>query len=157
LHKLCPSIYDSNSEIAVNIDSHREVCSMDSHGYGKILDVNLSAGNIEKREVDPEFAQKYLGGIGFGSRILYDEVGTDVDPYSPENIIIFANGPFTGTRVPSAGRTELTTRHPLTGSIGSGNTGGVWGARLKHAGYDMILVRGKAEKQVYLWINDYIV
>lgn len=124
------------------------------YGYGKILDVDLSTGKIVKRDIDPKFAQEFIGGMGFGCKILYDEVGTDVDPFSPDNIVIFANGPLTGTHAPCSGRTEITTKSPLTGNIGTGNTGGVWGAVLKHAGFDVIVVRGKAKKPVYLWIDD---
>src|SRR3989304_3739700 len=102
------------------------------HGYGRILDVDLSTGSIRKTEIEPGFAEGYIGGMGFGCRILYDQVGTDVDPLGPGNILIFANGPLTGTRTPCSGRTEITTKSPLTGIIGTGNTGGLWGARLKH-------------------------
>ena len=127
---------------------------MVSFGYGKILDIDLESRKIVKRDIDSDFARHYIGGIGFGCKILYDEVRPEVDPLSPENIVIFANGPFTGTLAPCGGRTELTTKHPLTGSIGTGNTGGVWGARLKHAGFDVIVVRNKSEKPVYLWIDN---
>ena len=118
------------------------------YAYERILDVDLSAEKRVKREIDRQFAQDFIGGMGFGSRILYDEVGTDVDPFSPENVVIFANGPLTGTTAPCSGRTEITTKSPLSGSIGTGNTGGLWGAALKHAGYDLIVIRGKAEKPV---------
>jgi aldehyde:ferredoxin oxidoreductase len=72
--------------------------------------------------------------MGFGCKILYDEVGIDTDTLGPDNIVIFANGPLTGTKAPSSGRTEITTKSPLTGNIGTGNTGGVWGATLRRAG-----------------------
>lgn len=121
---------------------------------GKILDVDLSTGNIVKQDIDPKFAREFIGGMGFSCKILYDEVGTDIDPFSPDNIVIFANGPLTGTLAPCSGRTEITTKSPLTGSIGTGNTGGVWGATLKRAGFDLIIVRNRAEKPVYLWVND---
>jgi aldehyde:ferredoxin oxidoreductase len=127
---------------------------MNIDGYGKILEVDLSRGKICTKEIDPDFARKYIGGVGFGTRIIYDEVGTEVDPYSPQNVIVYANGPFTGTQVPCGSRTEVTTKHPQTMSIGTGNTGGVWGAALKHAGYDVILVRGASEKPVYLLIDN---
>lgn len=123
-------------------------------GYGKILDVDLSSWRITERDFAPGFGRKFLGGRGFAHKVLYDEVGPDVDAYSPANIVVFANGPLTGTGAPCAGRTEVTTRHPLSGSIGTGNTGGVWGARLKHAGYDAIVMRGASEKPVYLWVDD---
>lgn len=127
---------------------------MYTHGYGQILDMDLATGRIKKTPVDPRFAQKYIGGGGFGHKILFDEVGPEIDAYSPENIVVFANGPFTGTKAPCGGRTEVTTVHPLTGNIGTGNTGGIWGAVLKHAGFDVIIVRNRAEKPVYLWIDD---
>ncbi len=127
------------------------------YGYGKILDVDLLTGEIVKRDVAPQFAQDYIGGMGFSCKILYDEVGPTVDPFSPDNIVIFANGPLTGTHAPCSGRTEVTTKSPLTGSIGTGNTGGVWGALLKHAGFDLVIIRNKAEKPVYLWIDDDVV
>ncbi len=127
---------------------------MVTYGYGKILDVDLSTGKIIKKDIDPKFAQKFVGGMGFSCKILYDEVGTDVGPLDPDNIVIFAVGPLTGTFAPCSGRTEITTKSPLTGHIGTGNTGGVWGAALKHAGFDVIVARNEAEKPVYLWIDD---
>ena len=127
------------------------------YGYSKILDVNLATGEIIKRDVDPKFAREFIGGMGFNCKILYDEVGTDVDPFSPDNVVIFANGPLTGTRAPCSGRTEITTKSPLTGGIGTGNTGGVWGVALKRAGFDLVIIRNRAEKPVYLWIDDGVV
>ena len=97
------------------------------YGYGKILEVDLSTGNINSRDIDPEFAQKFVGGMGFGCKILYDEVGPDIDPFEPRNIVVFANGPLTGTQAPCSGKTEITTKSPLNGLIGTGNTGGMWG------------------------------
>ena len=124
------------------------------YGYGKILDVDLSAGDIVKKDIDPQFAREYIGGMGFSCKILYDEVGPDVDPLGPDNIIIFANGPLTGTKAPCSGRNEVTSKSPLTGHIGTGNTGGLWGTALKHAGIEMIIVRKQSDKPVYLWIDD---
>jgi aldehyde:ferredoxin oxidoreductase len=114
------------------------------YGYGRVLEIDLSTGKLASRGIDPQFAREYIGGMGFGCKFLYDEVGRDVDPLSPDNALIFANGPLTGTRAPCSGRTEITTKSPLTGSIGTGNTGGVWGATLKHAGFDLVVVRKKA-------------
>jgi len=130
---------------------------MTLYGYGKILDVDLSTEEIVRRDVDPAFAREYIGGMGFSCKILYDEVGPDVDPFDPGNLLIFANGPLTGTIAPCSGRTEVTTKSPLTGSIGTGNTGGMWGTRLKHAGFDVIVIRNKANIPVYLWIDDDVV
>jgi aldehyde:ferredoxin oxidoreductase len=124
------------------------------YGYGKILDVDLLDRQLIKRDIDPQFAQKYVGGMGFSCKILYDEVGPDVEPFGPHNIVIFANGLLTGTQAPCSGRTEVTTKSPLTGIIGTGNTGGIWGAMLKHAGFDLVVIRNKSETPVYLWIDD---
>ncbi|MCJ7728509.1 MAG: hypothetical protein MUO27_01305, partial [Sedimentisphaerales bacterium] len=84
------------------------------------------------------------------------EVGAAIDPLSSDNIVIFANGPLTGTQAPSTGRTEITTKSPLTGIVGSGNTGGVWGAKLKHAGFDLI-VKTPAEYEKWRRIVNHIV
>ena len=92
--------------------------------------------------------------MGFSNKILYDEVGPDISPLSPQNLLIYAPGTFVGTHIPTAARTEITTKSPLTGSIGTGNTGGMWGASLKRAGFETLIVRNVAEKPVYLWIND---
>jgi aldehyde:ferredoxin oxidoreductase len=117
----------------------------------------LSSRRILKTSIKPDFTRQYIGGMGFSSRILYDEVGPDVDAFSPQNILIFANGPLTGTQAPSSARTEITTVSPLTKSIGTGNTGGMWGAALKHAGFDLLIIRNKSETPVYLWIDDDVV
>ena len=85
------------------------------YGYGKILNVFLSIGSPVRRHIDPQFARDFIGGMGVGSKILHDEVGADIDPFSSENIVIFANGPLTGTGTPCSGRIEITTKHPLTG------------------------------------------
>ncbi|MFC1905462.1 aldehyde ferredoxin oxidoreductase family protein [Chloroflexota bacterium] len=127
---------------------------MSIYGYGKILDINLSTGDIVQKDIEADFARNFIGGMGFSGKLLFQEVKPETDPLSDDNILIFANGPFTGTHVPCSGRTEITTKSPLTGSIGTGNTGGMWGAFLKHAGFDVLVIRGKAKNPVYLWIHD---
>ncbi len=124
------------------------------NGYGQTLEVDLSTDEIIIRDTDLEFAEQYIGGMGFGSKILYDEVGYNVDPLSPANIVVFANGPLTGTHTPCSGRTEITTKSTLTDSIGTGNTGGLWGAKLKHAGFDLIVIMGQAKEPKYIWIDN---
>ena len=121
---------------------------------GKIIEVDLSDGNIQKKDADPALARKYLGSLGFSSEILYRETGPGVDPLGPENIIIMAAGPLTGTAAPFNGRLEITTKSPLTGHFGSASTGGDFGAYLKKAGYDAIIIRGTSAKPVYLWVDD---
>ncbi|MBI2857010.1 MAG: aldehyde ferredoxin oxidoreductase family protein [Chloroflexi bacterium] len=123
------------------------------YGYKRILEVDLSSGKHVSRDMPSQFARDYVGGMGFSNRILYDEVGPDVDPLSPANVVVFANGPLTGTHAPCSGRTEITTKSPLTGHIGSGNTGGLWGTLLRRAGFDVLVVRNQAARPVYLWID----
>ena len=121
---------------------------------GTILRVNLTNGSIRKEALDPELARKYIGARGLGSRILCDEIDPKIDPLSAENKLIFASGPLSGTNAPSAGHFNVVTKGPLGGTIAASSSGGVFGPMLKYAGYDLIIFEGKAEKPVYLWIND---
>lgn len=125
------------------------------YGYnGQILRVNLSRGIISTDAVDELFCRKYLGGAGFVSYFLLKELQQGIDPLGPENKLIFALGPVTGVPLPGSGRNCVGAKSPLTGGYAKSEVGGFWGAELKHAGYDAIIVEGKAEKQVYLWIHD---
>ncbi|MBM4332714.1 MAG: aldehyde ferredoxin oxidoreductase family protein [Deltaproteobacteria bacterium] len=121
---------------------------------GKILRVDLSSGKIEKQDLDLDFAHKYIGGRGFGSRFLYDEVQPEVAPFDPANRLILTPGALFGTAVPAASRTTATSKSPTTGMFGDGHSSGHWGALLKSAGYDMLIIQGAAEKPVYLWIDN---
>ncbi len=126
----------------------------DWYGWaGSILNVDLTNMKTSKEPLTKEFATSYIGGGGFGARILYDEVGPEVDPLEPENIIIIGSGPLGATTAPSGSRYELISKSPLTGILGRSNGGGFFGPEMKYAGYDLIVIRGKAEKPVYLWIN----
>ena len=120
----------------------------------KMLRVNLTANTVKTEVLDEALAKKFIGGRGLGTKILYDEGIAKVEPLSPQNKIIFINGPLTGTNVPTGGRYMVVTKSPLTGMIASSNSGGVWGARLKYAGYDAIIVEGKSKTPVYLSIKD---
>lgn len=109
-------------------------------GYtGKYLRVDLTTGKINDVPLPEEMAIGYLGGNGFGTKVLWDEVGPDVDPLAPENRLIFATGPLTGTAFPTAGRLEVIAKSPLTGIYGDANSGGHFTPELKHSGYDMIV------------------
>ena len=119
-----------------------------------ILRVNLTNRTMTKEPLDPELAKQYIGARGLGTQIMYDEVDPKVDPLSPDNKLIFAPGPLSGTYAPSAGRFNVVTKGPLTGTIAASSSGGVFGPELKYAGYDLIIVEGKADKPVYLWIRD---
>jgi aldehyde:ferredoxin oxidoreductase len=122
---------------------------------GKLLRVNLTEGTITTEALRKPWAEEYIGARGLGSKYLYEEVDPAVDPLSPENKIIFATGPLTGTLATSGGRYNVVTKGPLTGTIAASNSGGYWGPELKYAGYDMIIIEGKAAEPAYLWIfND---
>lgn len=121
---------------------------------GTILRVNLTTGQITREPTSPRLAKQFIGARGLATKMMYDEVDPKVDPLSPANKLIFAPGPFTGTYAPSGGRYDVVTKGPLTGTIAASNSGGFFGAELKYAGYDLLIVEGKAEKPVYLWIKD---
>jgi len=124
-------------------------------GYaGKILRVDLSRGRIREQEVSREFAYTFLGGSGFGTKMLWDEVGPEVEPFSGENRLIFAIGPLTGTIYPTAGRFEVVGKSPLTGIYGDANSGGHFAPKMKQAGYDCVVFQGRSPKPVYLWLNN---
>ncbi|MFW5913848.1 MAG: aldehyde ferredoxin oxidoreductase family protein [Bacillota bacterium] len=124
-------------------------------GYmGKILRINLTDGSKKVEDLDFELAKKFVGGRGLGSKMLYDEIDPKIDALSPENKIIFMNGPMSGTPTPTGGRYMVITKSPLSGTIASSNSGGTWGARLKYAGYDGIIVEGKAKDPVYVTIDE---
>lgn len=121
---------------------------------GQILRVDLTSGNYSIEDLDPDLAEDFIGGRGIASKILFDEVEPGVDPLSPENKVIFAAGPLTGTGVVGAARCMVVTKSPLTDGITSSNLGGHFGPELKFAGYDAIIIEGKSPEPVYLLIND---
>lgn len=124
-------------------------------GYqGVILRVNLSEGTITKEALNFDEGVKFIGGRGLGTKIIFDEVDPKVDPFSVDNKVIFATGPLSGTATPTGGRYMVITKSPLTGTIACSNSGGYWGAELKFAGYDAVIIEGKSSKPVYLNIAD---
>jgi aldehyde:ferredoxin oxidoreductase len=124
-------------------------------GYcGKILRINLSTGRIDHENLDMELAMKFIGGRGLATYYITQEVGPKTDPFDSANKIIFATGPLTGSQAPTGGRYMVVTKSPLSGTIACSNSGGFWGAELKQAGYDLIIVEGKSDKPCYIYIND---
>ncbi len=124
-------------------------------GYaGKILEVDLSSGTIERIDLDREIAEQYVGGKGFGIHTLFNRLPPGTDPLAPENILVFAAGPLTGSAAPASGRLELCTKSPATGLWLDSNAGGSLGPELKYAGYDALIISGAAEAPVLLVIED---
>lgn len=116
--------------------------------------INLSTGTIKVEKTDPELLQKYLGGRGLGAKYLYDTVKPGIDPFGPENRIIFTNGLFSGTPWPSASRYHVTFKSPATDGYGYANSGGGFGPELALAGYDALIFQGISPYPVYLKISD---
>jgi aldehyde:ferredoxin oxidoreductase len=124
-------------------------------GYaGKILCVDLSRKEANLRKLPEEMCREYIGGKGFGAKILFEGVEPKADPYHPTNLLIFATGPVNGLMLSGAAKFCAVFKSPLTGIWGESQCGGYFGPQLKYAGYDMIIIQGRSEKPVYLTIED---
>ncbi|WP_202318720.1 aldehyde ferredoxin oxidoreductase N-terminal domain-containing protein [Archaeoglobus neptunius] len=122
---------------------------------GKLATIDLSSGDIEVENLNPELVKRYLGGFGLCVRIAYDHIRPGVDPLSPENPVIIGTGVLVGTNVPAASRVYTFTKLPANNAVGWGGGGGVtFGCNLKFAGYDCLVIRGKAESPVIIKIED---
>ncbi|MBW2607888.1 MAG: aldehyde ferredoxin oxidoreductase family protein [Deltaproteobacteria bacterium] len=125
------------------------------NGYwNKILRVDLTDRKILREELPESKWKKVIGGAGYGAKILYEEVPPDVKPYDQKNRLIFAVGPIQATKVTGTAKFSIVSRSPLTGIYGDTAAGGNWGITLKKAGYDALVIQGKASEPVYLWIDD---
>jgi aldehyde:ferredoxin oxidoreductase len=125
------------------------------NGYwGKILRVDLTNKQVNEEAISEEYCRKYLGGVGFAADVLFKEVGPEVGALDPENRLIFGVGPFQASAVPGSGKFVLVAKSPLTNAILYSMAGGTMAQMLKKSGYDALVVQGKSEKPVYLWIND---
>ena len=120
----------------------------------KILRIDLTNGKVKVEPLNMEWAQQYLGQRGLATKYLSEEIDPKVDPLSPANKLIFATGPLTGTAASTGGRYSVVTKGPLTNAIACSNSGGYWGAELKFAGWDMVILEGKSPKPVYISIID---
>lgn len=127
---------------------------MSNSYYEKIARVNLTTSEVKIEKLDLELAKKFIGGRGLGTKILYDEGVATVEPLSPENKLVYITGPMTGTTTPSSGRYMVCTKSPLTGMIACSNSGGIWGSKLKYAGWDALIIEGAAKEWTYINIVD---
>jgi aldehyde:ferredoxin oxidoreductase len=118
-----------------------------------ILDVDLTTLSYKTYPLDIEIARQFVGGRGLGARLLWDLVGPQVDPLAPENVLIFTNGPLTGTGYQTSNRFSVSTKSPLTGTVLDANSGGYWGMQFRKTGYAALIVRGKAAKPVWIEIK----
>ena len=125
------------------------------NGYrGKILKINLTSGATTVESLDENLLKQFIGGAGLGARLLYDMVDADTDPLGPDNPLMLLTGPFTGTFVPTSGKSTFISKSPKTGLFGYSTVGGHLGADLKFAGYDVIIITGASEKPCYILIED---
>lgn len=125
------------------------------HGYtGKLLRIDLTAEKYTVEELDPSEMRKYMGGTGYAAKLLYQEMKGGTDPLSPEAKVVFSTGPLTGTLCPSGGSYEVSYKSPLTGTWCQARSGGAFGPKLKFAGFDFLVLEGKAAEWVYIYILD---
>jgi benzoyl-CoA reductase subunit BamB len=118
------------------------------------LEVDLTRGNIERVQTDPQLTELHLGGLGTNARLLWERVPAEADPFSPENLLIFSAGLLVGTPAPGANRTIVSTFSPQTKLMAYSMMGGFFAPELKHAGYDTVILRGRSPDLVYLWIDN---
>ena len=118
------------------------------------LEIDLCRGSIERVATDPGDTELYLGGLGTNAKILWDRVPPEVEPFSPDNLLIFAAGLLCGTPAIGCNRTIVSTISPQTLLMAYSMMGGFWAPELKYAGYDKVIIRGKSPDLVYLWINN---
>ncbi|MEW8959853.1 MAG: aldehyde ferredoxin oxidoreductase N-terminal domain-containing protein, partial [Moorella sp. (in: firmicutes)] len=132
------------------------------HGWaGRRLRIDLTEGKVQIENLTIDYLKKWIGGRGFNSEVVYHETWAGMDPFDPANPLCFATGPLAGTLAPLSGRTTVSARSPMTCSYrgtnvhghGDTNMGGQFAAYMKYAGYDQIVIKGKAAKPVYLWID----
>jgi len=120
----------------------------------KVLRVDLTKGTAKSEPLNMDWANQYLGERGLATKYLWENMDPKADPMGPDNVLIFATGPLTGTMASTSGRYAVITKGPLTGAIACSNSGGKFGAELKFAGYDLLIIEGRAKKPVYLHIID---
>ena len=125
-------------------------------GYaGRVLHVDLTTGKTHVEPLNEDYAKKYIGGIGLGIRMWLDNSKPGVDPFSPENPLIIANGPISGTMWPTGGNGHaFVSKSPQSYGVGEAKAHGSFGTELKRAGYDVVVLKGKSERPAYLWIDD---
>lgn len=121
--------------------------------HGKILRLDLNSKRTWEEKLDEDICKRLIGGAGYGAKVLYEEVGPEVGALDPENRIVFGLGPMNGTGLPGSGKWEAITKSPLTGIYVDSNSGGRFGVQLKKTGYDAVVIQGKSDKPVYLFID----
>jgi aldehyde:ferredoxin oxidoreductase len=141
--------------VRINLFTYEKGGRMKPGGYlGKMLRVDLSARKITMEELGQSFIEKWVGGVGFGARYLYEEVPPGVEWSDPKNRLIWTSGPLAGSGVSGAGTFNVASKGPMTNLAGCSQANGFFGAYLKFSGFDGIIFQGKASDLVYLWVKD---
>ncbi|MGB9629533.1 MAG: aldehyde ferredoxin oxidoreductase N-terminal domain-containing protein, partial [Thermodesulfobacteriota bacterium] len=123
--------------------------------FWKILWIDLSRGEVKPIEFDEAFASKYIGGRGFGAKLLWDHLqGGKIDPLGPENLLVISPGPLAGLYLPASGKTSFVSISPQTGIYGDSSMGGSFGTELRQAGIDALAITGRAPTLSYLWVDN---
>lgn len=123
-------------------------------GYGKQLRICLAQKKAKKEDLNPDILKKYLGGVGYGAKILFDELNAGIDPLGPENKIVLATGPLTSNRIPGGGSIEVCFKSPLTNGWGESRSGSDFGPDMRKTGYDFVIIEGKSTEPIYLVLTD---
>jgi len=121
---------------------------------GSIAEVDLSSSKITFREWNEDEKLRFIGGRGIGAKIIYDNVGPEVNPLSKDNVLVFAVGPLTATAAPTSGRFSVSTKSPLTGTVFDANSGGFFATKFKACGIDTLVIRGAAKNPVIIYMDD---
>ena len=128
---------------------------MNSRGYhGKVLQVDLSARRVSVEQLEDAAARAFIGGSGLGAQILFQQTNQQTQPLAPENVMVFSTGPLTGSRVFSSNRFSAVAKSPLTGIFAEASAGGYWAGSFKACGYDALVLKGCADRPVYLYIDE---
>lgn len=125
--------------------------------WSKLLRIDLTTEKITNENIPQSYFEDYIGGSGLGIRLIYDEMDPSIDPFSPEALLLFVTGPVTASPLGTAGRFQVVFKSPQTGILCDSSSGGFWGTELKNAGYDVLLIKGKANHPVYISIFDDVV
>jgi len=139
--------------ITTNFEGSNNFMETQNMSLGKIVEVDLMTGKVTARDYSAEMARTYLGGLGFNSWYLYEQVPSQGDALDPENILVISCGLLTGTAAPSSSRIQINAMSPLSGLMGSSNVGGFFGVRLRACGIKSIIIRGRSPRPVYLMVH----
>ena len=120
----------------------------------EIAYIDLTSGEITKKQIPKSIREQFLGGRGINMYLLYNHISPGIDPLSPENVLLIGAGLLTGIPAMGSGRCDIAAKSPITGAIGDSNVGGFFAPEMRMAGFDHLVITGKAEKPSYLWIHD---